>query len=111
MEIHSDWHTSFMIYLRTGGLPEDKDECERLHHRARQYTLVNNEFFRQGVNDSLMKCITLDEGCAILQDIHIVICGSHMGARSLVGKIYMQRFFWPTTVSDADSLIRRCEGC
>jgi hypothetical protein len=26
MEIHSDWHTSFMIYLRTGGLPEDKDK-------------------------------------------------------------------------------------
>jgi hypothetical protein len=28
MKIHSDWCTSFMVYLRTGGLPEDKDECE-----------------------------------------------------------------------------------
>jgi hypothetical protein len=28
MEIHSDWHTPFMIYLRIGGLPEHKDECE-----------------------------------------------------------------------------------
>jgi hypothetical protein len=26
MEIRSDW--PFMIYLRTGGLPEDKDEHE-----------------------------------------------------------------------------------
>jgi hypothetical protein len=24
MEIHSDWRTPLMIYLRTGGLPEDK---------------------------------------------------------------------------------------
>jgi hypothetical protein len=24
MENHSDWCTSFMIYLKTGGLPEDK---------------------------------------------------------------------------------------
>jgi hypothetical protein len=28
MEIHSDWCTLFMIYLRTGGLLEDKVECE-----------------------------------------------------------------------------------
>jgi hypothetical protein len=28
MEIHSDRRTLFMIYLRTGGLPVDKDESE-----------------------------------------------------------------------------------
>jgi hypothetical protein len=28
MEIHSDWHTPFMIYLRIGGLPEEMFECE-----------------------------------------------------------------------------------
>ena len=28
MEVHSDWHTLFVIYLRTGGLPDDKDESE-----------------------------------------------------------------------------------
>jgi hypothetical protein len=28
MKIHSDRRTSFMIYLRTMGLPEDKVKCE-----------------------------------------------------------------------------------
>jgi hypothetical protein len=28
MEIHSDWRTPFMIYRRTWGLPQDKDERE-----------------------------------------------------------------------------------
>jgi hypothetical protein len=28
MEIHSDRRTLFMIYLRTGGLPKNKVECE-----------------------------------------------------------------------------------
>jgi hypothetical protein len=28
MEIHSDWRTPFMIYLKTEDLLEDKDECE-----------------------------------------------------------------------------------
>jgi hypothetical protein len=52
-----------------------------------------------------MRCITPDEGCVILQDIHARICGSHMGARLLIGKTNRQGFFWPTVVSDADSLV------
>jgi hypothetical protein len=28
MEIHSDLRTPFMVYLRIGGLPEDKVECK-----------------------------------------------------------------------------------
>jgi hypothetical protein len=58
-----------------------------------------------------MKRVAPDKGYAILQYIHIGICGSHVGARSLVGKAYRQGFFWPTVVSDVDSLVRRCEGC
>jgi hypothetical protein len=46
MEIQSDWHTPFMIYLKTGDLPKDKFQRERLHRRARQYILVNDELFR-----------------------------------------------------------------
>jgi ribonuclease HI len=66
MEILSDWSTLSMVYLRIGGLPEDKVECERLCQRAGQYTLVNDELFQQAANDTLMKCITPDEGRAIL---------------------------------------------
>jgi hypothetical protein len=75
-----------MIYLRTGGLPEDKDERERLHHRIGHYTLLNGELFWQSINGTMMKCVTPNEGCAILQDIHARICGSHVGAISLVGE-------------------------
>jgi hypothetical protein len=28
MEIHSNWRTMFMVYLRTRGLSEDKVKCE-----------------------------------------------------------------------------------
>jgi hypothetical protein len=28
MKVHSNWHTLFMIYLKTGASPDDKDECE-----------------------------------------------------------------------------------
>jgi ribonuclease HI len=46
MEIHFDWRTPFMTFLSTGGLPEDMVDRKRLHRRAGQYTLVNDELFR-----------------------------------------------------------------
>jgi hypothetical protein len=52
MEIHSDWRTSFIIYLIIGGLLEDKVKCEQLHRRAGQYMLVNDELYRRGANDT-----------------------------------------------------------
>jgi hypothetical protein len=45
MMVHSDWCTLFMIYLKTGGLPEDKDERERLRRRVGHYSLVGEELF------------------------------------------------------------------
>jgi hypothetical protein len=86
MEINSDWHTLFMIYLRIGGLPEDKDKRELLRHQVGHYILVNDELFRRSVNNTLMRCVTPGEGCAILQGIHVGIFGSHASTRSLVGK-------------------------
>jgi hypothetical protein len=58
--------TLFMIYLRTRGLPDDKDERKWLRHRAGHYTLINDEVFRQIANSTLMQCIFPDEGCAII---------------------------------------------
>jgi hypothetical protein len=39
-----------------------------------------------------------------------MICESHASACTLVGKTYMQGFYWPTGVSDANSQVCRCEG-
>jgi hypothetical protein len=61
MEIHLEWCTPFMIYLRTMGFPEDKDECERLRCQIGHYTLVNHELFWQSANDTLMQCILPEE--------------------------------------------------
>jgi hypothetical protein len=58
-----------------------------------------------------MRCVLLEEGFSILQDVHSGICGSHASAHTLVGKTYRQGFYWPTVVSDANSLVHCCEGC
>jgi hypothetical protein len=54
MDDHSYWRTLFMMYLRTEGMPDDKDEHERLRRRVGHYILVNDELFRRSANDTLM---------------------------------------------------------
>ena len=46
----------------------------------------------------------------MLKEIHSGICGNHAASRILVGKAYRQGFFWPTAITDADELVRKCEG-
>jgi len=58
-----------------------------------------------------MKCVALEEGKDMLRKIHEGVCGNHAASRTLVGKAYRSGFFWPTTVSDAEDLVRRCPGC
>src|SRR5881394_3799805 len=58
-----------------------------------------------------MRCISKEDGRRLLKEIHSGICGNHAASRTLVGKAYMQGFFWPTAVTDADELVGKCEGC
>jgi hypothetical protein len=55
-----------------------------------------------------MKCVTKEDGYNILREIHEGVCGNHATSRTLVGKPYKAGFWWPTAVSDAENLVRRC---
>jgi hypothetical protein len=58
-----------------------------------------------------MKCVRTDEGREILQEIHEGVCRNHVVSRSLVGKAFRSGFYWPTTLADAKTLIRKCTNC
>jgi hypothetical protein len=45
MEIHSDWCTPFMIYLKIEDLPDHKIDREQLCRQAGQYNIVGDELF------------------------------------------------------------------
>jgi hypothetical protein len=39
------------------------------------------------------------------------MCGHHTAPRTLVGNAFCQGFYWPTAVTDANKIVRTCEGC
>jgi hypothetical protein len=58
-----------------------------------------------------MKCIHSATGKQLLDEIHIEQCGVHAASRTLVGKAFKSRFYWPTTKNDAAELVQKCEVC
>ena len=62
-------------------------------------------------SEVLLKCISQDDGIKLLDDIHAGSCGNHAASKTLVEKAFRAGFYWPTVVTDAEKLVRHCEGC
>jgi hypothetical protein len=71
---------------------EDEASTTRIAARARSYTLMDGIFYKKGVVQPLLKCITQSEGRDLLQEIHKGIYGSHIGPWALSTKAIRQGF-------------------
>ena len=70
------------------------------------------DLMRKSVKEGILqKCITQEERVKLLLEIHSGSCGNHAASRNLVGKAFQASFYWPTAISDAEDLVRHCEGC
>jgi len=107
-----DWRAPFIRYISDGSGFQDKTDNERLIRRSKNYILVDGKLMRKNTSSEvLLKCISQDDGIKILDDIHAGSCGNHAASRTLVGKAFRAGFYWPTAVTDAEKLVRHCEGC
>ena len=72
---------------------EDEAATTRMIARARSYTLIDGILYKKGVIQPLLKCIPQREGKNLLQEIHLGLCGSHIGPRALSAKAIRQGFY------------------
>jgi hypothetical protein len=75
------------------------------------YHLIDGVLYRQGVNGMMMKYISKEEGSQLLRDIHSGVCGAHSSWRSIDGKAFRHRFYWPTAKDDAMEIVTKCKEC
>jgi len=108
-----DWRTPFLDCLIRCELPEDRSEARRIARWAKSYMIYgeSNELYRRSPTGIQQRCITIEEGRKLLEDLHSGACGHHAASRTLVGNAFRQGFYWPTAVADAIELVRSCHGC
>ena len=107
----NDWRTLYLDYVLRDTLPVDKTEARWLARHAKSFVLVEGELYKRSHTGILQLCIPSEQGKLLLSDIHGGVCGHHAVPRTLVGNAFRQGFYWPTTVSDAEQIVRTCEGC
>ena len=96
-EVHiiqsENWRAPIMAYLRGHSELEDEVNEVRMKHRTKNYKIINNQLYKQGICEPLLKCISIEEGKELLTEIHEGICGTHLGARAMTGKAFRQGFY------------------
>jgi hypothetical protein len=107
-----DWRKPFIDFILDQLVPDDKAERERITQRSANYVVIGFGLYRKAASTGiLMKCILQSEGLQLLDEIHSGECGCHAASTNLVGKAYRSGFYWPTVVTDAKDLVKRCKGC
>ncbi|XP_004986667.1 uncharacterized protein LOC101769626 [Setaria italica] len=104
-----DWRAPYLDYLIL--LPTDKIEARRIARRAKSFIIINQELYKRSHTGILQRCIPIDQGKVLLQDIHAGACGHHTPPRILVRNAFRQGFYYLTAVADAARVVRTCEGC
>jgi ribonuclease HI len=110
--VHSeDWRTEIISFLQGNCLSDDDVYNKRMEARTRPYIIIEGELYKHGVCSPLLKCLSRTEGIELMKEIHAGLCGSYIGSRPLLGKVFRQRFYWPKAASDAADLVKKCENC
>jgi ribonuclease HI len=106
-----DWRTEIISFLQGNCFSSDEAYNKRIEARTRPYVMIEGELYKHGVCSPLLKCLSRTEGMELMKEIHAGLCGSHIGSRPLLGKVFRQGFYWPKAASDAAELVQKCEGC
>jgi ribonuclease HI len=105
------WARHIMDFLVDGQVLADETEARRVMRRSKGYTIINKELYKRSATGVLQRCVESVEGLEMLREIHQGECGHHASSRALVAKVFRHGFDWPTTLQEAEDLVRKCNGC
>jgi hypothetical protein len=75
-------------YLKDNILSDDSASTNWIARLAKRYMLVEGDLYQCGANGVLMWCISREEGCKLLTEVHGGECGNHASSCTLVGKAF-----------------------
>src|SRR3954462_5353332 len=101
------WVVPYLDYKTRGILPSDEILARQIVRRSKSFVLINGELHRRSPTDVFQRCVSLEEGREILNEIHSGDCGHHAVSRSLVAKAYRHGFYWFTAHVDAEDIVRK----
>ena len=111
VESEPNWMDPIWDYIIDERLPDDPKEAAKVRTRSARFTNHKGSLYKRGFFTSILKCIAGKDIEYVLREVHKCICGNHIGARALAGKVLRQGYYWPTIRKDATDLVKKCRIC
>ena len=86
------WMDPVWNYLIDGRLPDDPKEASKLRTRSARFTIHKESLYNRGFFTPILKCIVGKDADYALREAHEGVCGNHIGARKLEGKVLRQGY-------------------
>ena len=102
------WMEPIWDYIINERLPENPKEAAKVRARSARFTNHKGSLYKRGFFTPILKCIAGKDIEYVLREVHEGICGNHIGARALAGKVLRQGYYWPTILKDATDLVKKC---
>ena len=105
------WMEPILAFKLRGETPEDKALASKMKRTSSRFIVFRGELLKKSFSAPLLKCVGPTDADYILREIHLGICGNHIGGRTLAHKALRAGYYWPTMIADAKELVRKCEKC
>ena len=111
IESEPRWMEPIWDYIIDRRLPNDPKEASKIRTRSVKFTNNKGSLYKRGFFTPILKCIAGKDADYVLMEVHECVCGNHIGAWALEGKVLRQGYYWPTMLRDATDLVRKCKIC
>jgi hypothetical protein len=105
MMVEETWMQPYLAYMINKKLPEDAVEAKRITRQSKVFVVLEGKLYKRSITSVLQRCVTPQEGQAILKDIHGGVCGHHASSRAIVAKAFLAGFYWLTAIEDAKDIV------
>jgi hypothetical protein len=83
-----DWRVPYLDCLVRETLLVDKTEARWLTRSAKSFVVIEEELHKKSRTRVLQRCVPIEKGKKLLDDIHRGPCRHHAGPRTLVSKAF-----------------------
>ncbi|XP_075499296.1 uncharacterized protein LOC142537688 [Primulina tabacum] len=92
-----------------------RNDEQKLHYglkmRILHYVLMEDELYRKGDDDFLLRCLGFPEAMRVMQQVHEGLCGAHQSGIKMRLLICRHGHYWPSMLNDCIIYSRGCQQC
>ncbi|XP_072084457.1 uncharacterized protein [Arachis hypogaea] len=100
------WMDPITDFSKNGKLPGDGKEAKALRREAAKYTVIQDQLFKKGLSQLLLKCLHPDQTDYMLREVHEGCCGHHIGGRALARKLIRAGYYWSSMMNDSREFVK-----